>query len=311
VPIIACVTDAPEETQGLLRQDVAVIREYGSSRTDEWVELWFENEPTVRLVTAFSANVAHHEAELRRLVAHPERLDVRSMPWSRRTLQDILAQIHDMATTDGQGAFLRWGSGTGRVHVTVRPDRQTLAADLKDRFGDAIVLTVGLLPYPPGRPLVERERLHRPTALPTSVDVEGLHPQLVLSTPRLAPGQDGRGRLVVRNTGSALILRSTDQPLSGRILDRRTGDVVGGGAGAIAGTGRSIRLQPGEQDTIELRFGTSSYLPALGYALPPGGYHVQAVFAVSSDLQGQMTEHRGRPRQFVSVPPAELTIAAD
>jgi hypothetical protein len=303
--------DSVEDVHGMLRADVSVIRDYGGQRLDDWVEVWFENEPTVRLITAFSNNVALHEAELRRLVAHPERMEVRSMPWSQQALHGILDEVHELATTEPSGALCGWGLGTGQAVVTLCPDRESFAAALDERFGDALRLTVGVLPYPPSRSLARYERVPGGRSPAEYIAIDGLETELVLTTSRLSPGEDGLGQLVLRNSGSGAIVRSTGQPLAGRILDWESGQLVGGGYRALRGTGKAIRLDPGAQDTIAVCFGTASYNPALGYCLPPGRYRVQVELDVGP-IPGSaesVAADRGS-RQFILVPPAALTIVA-
>jgi hypothetical protein len=301
--------DSPEAVHGTLRADVAVIRDYGGRHLDEWVDVWFENEPTVRLVTAFSKNVFLHEAELRRLVARPENLEIRSMPWSRLARQGILDEIHEMANREPSGSLCGWGLGTVQVTVTLSPDREPFAASLDARFGDAIALTVGVLPYPPGRPLGSHERLPGGRNVPEYVAIDGLETELVLTSSRLSPGEDGRGHLVLRNRGTGPIARATGQPLAGRILDWETGQLVGGGYRAMRGTGKAIRLDPGDEDTIAVCFGTASYDPALGYLLPPGRYHVHVDLDVRPIPGSAEWDAMNRgSRQFVLVPAATLTI---
>ena len=303
------MSDTPESAHGTLRADVSVIRDYGGRHLDEWVEVWFENEPTVRLITAISRNAAMHEAELRRLVAHPESLEVRSMRWSRQARQGILDQIHELASRERGGALCGWGLGTGKVHVTLSPDCESFAASLDERFGDAIELTVGVLPYPPGRPLGSHARLPGGRNVPEYAAIDGVETELVLTTPRLSPGEDGRGHLLLRNSGSGLIALASGQPLAGRVLDWETGRLVGGGYRGIAGTGKAIRLDPGGEDTIAVCFGTASYDPALGYCLPPGRYRVHVELDVRPIPGSAQWDAMNRgSRQFVPVPSATLTI---
>jgi hypothetical protein len=70
--------------QGKLRDDVQVVRQYAELHPESWVELRFENEPSVRIVAVFSGDeLDAHESKLRRLVAYPDQLEVRHSPWPR------------------------------------------------------------------------------------------------------------------------------------------------------------------------------------------------------------------------------------
>jgi hypothetical protein len=58
--------------QAKLRADVEGVRRYGEAHPEAWVELRYENEPTVRIVALFSGeSLEVHELALRRLVSHP------------------------------------------------------------------------------------------------------------------------------------------------------------------------------------------------------------------------------------------------
>jgi len=72
--------------QDELRADVAVVRTYGEAHPEAWVELRYENGPTVRIVALFSGDSLDvHERAQRGLVSYPDQLEVRPSPWTRRS----------------------------------------------------------------------------------------------------------------------------------------------------------------------------------------------------------------------------------
>ena len=86
----------------------------------------------------------------------------------------------------------------------------------------------------------------------------------------LEAGDDGHGRLVLRNSSSERIgPLHTGQPLVGSLLNSSL-ETVGGYSGWVAGTGRIIDLAPGGSASIGVIFGTASTREDLGYVLPPG-----------------------------------------
>jgi hypothetical protein len=88
----------------------------------------------------------------------------------------------------------------------------------------------------------------------------------------LTLGDDGRGRLVLRNSGSERIgPLDCGQPLVGFLLNSSL-ETVGGYSGAVAGVRRFIELAPGASASIRVIFGTASTREDLGYVLPPGRY---------------------------------------
>jgi hypothetical protein len=73
---------------------------------------------------------------------------VRSSPWPAVRLDEIRTEIHKMATASGAGLFNGWGIGGGMVNVRLRADGEKLAAQLHERYGDAVDVTVGFLHFP-------------------------------------------------------------------------------------------------------------------------------------------------------------------
>ena len=125
------------------------MRKYGDSHPEAWVELRFEMQPTVRIVSLFAGdNVQGHARALRNLVGHPDQLEVRSSPWPLIHLEEIRAAIHELARITEPGKIRRWGIGGGKVNVGLAASQEHLAAELQDRYGEAIDLTVGFFHFP-------------------------------------------------------------------------------------------------------------------------------------------------------------------
>ena len=111
--------------------------------------------------------------------------------------------------------------------VELAPWATTAAEELYRRFGDDVDLTVGALPYPPGR------QLRRPPA--TGQPAELLDPQQIvagLDGPAVVrSGQTLRHSLQLRNlTGRELQIATTGQ-VTADVVDPRTGEVMGGVSG--------------------------------------------------------------------------------
>ena len=64
--------------QSALRGDFEFIARYGEEHPGAWAGAWFENEPDVRIVAAFTGDAAQHDAALRPGLRHPGRLVVES-----------------------------------------------------------------------------------------------------------------------------------------------------------------------------------------------------------------------------------------
>src|SRR6202034_1373404 len=76
-----------ELIQSALRGGFELRAGYGEEPPGAWAGAWFDNEPTVRIVAAFTGDIARHDAALRPRLRHPDRLRVTSRPRSRSGLR--------------------------------------------------------------------------------------------------------------------------------------------------------------------------------------------------------------------------------
>jgi hypothetical protein len=152
------------------------------------------------------------------------------------------------------------------------------AAELRRRFGDDVELTVGALPYPPGRPSRFRPGAGLPPDLldPQQVTAELDGPGVVRSGHTL-----WHGLLVGNLTRQRLTVLGH---LTAVVVDTHTGRVVGGFAGAQALGAAPYQLAAGATERIPLLIGTDSFTPELSYILPPGSWGLQAPLALARDL---------------------------
>jgi hypothetical protein len=156
------------------------------------------------------------------------------------------------------------------------------AAELHNRFGADVELTVGALPYPPGSdqpPAGVRQWLatHEDDTTPmvdtSRIRVEPSDPLSVRT------GHTQRHELLLANrTESELALR-TNGALRAVVVDPGTDRVVGGVTGAQHAKLVLFRIPPGVTGKIPLVVGTASFDPALGYAVPPGKWAARATLA--------------------------------
>lgn len=267
-----------------LRQDVEVIRHFGETNPDSWTGLRFENEPRVRIVASFVGDLGQHEYELRRLLAYPDRLVLEQSRWTKSQLDDMASEIqrtlHQREATTGRPVMARLGVGIDVVSVRLQADQEELAGELAERYGDAIEVEVGAFAYPMGR---KRRHPHPPRGPePEIVDIEGLALGLQPERRVFEVGDRGQADLVVRNVSTHHIGHfHFGQPLLAVLVDE-SGQVAGGPAPAlIAGTGRSIDLDPGDELKIDVLIGTASYREDLGYLLPPGQYWLRTYLRIS------------------------------
>ena len=160
--------------------------------------------------------------------------------------------------------------------IQLAPWAASTAADLLDQFGDAVDLTVGALPFPPGGAHEPRPRvLQRADRLaPQQVSVELDGPAVVRS------GHTLRHGLLVRNRSSDELQVATNGAVTAVVVDPETEQVVGGFAGAQTLPLIVFAVAPGATERIPLLIGTASFDPGLGYTVPAGHWGVEATLTL-------------------------------
>lgn len=177
------------------------------------------------------------------------------------------------------------------------------AEDLHRRFGDQVHLTVGALPYPPGRPPRWPSRPPGeldPLLAPDEAAVELDGPAVVRS------GHELRHGLLVRDRSGAGLAIATSGQVTGSVIDLATGEVVGGFSGWLASVMVVFRVPPGGTERIPLLIGTASSRERLGYVVPPGDWGVRTTLRFIADEQPPNDRERARRR----TPVMPLTITA-
>jgi hypothetical protein len=292
-----------ELIQSALRGDFELIARYGEEYPGAWAGAWFDNEPTVRIVAAFTGDVAGHDATLRPQLRHPDRLVVEerehSLSGLRRVREEIERILEQRAAETGRRILTSLGEGKAVICVALRADQESLASELAARYGSAVELRVGAFSFP------DRRRGHPqpPDGLaPEEWTFEGLEMSVEADQTVLEIGDDGHGRLVLRNSGSERIgpLRS-GQPLVGSLLNDSL-EAVGGYSGWIAGTGLVVDLAPGRSASIPFIYGTASTRENLGYAVPPGTYWLKI------QMGFRLGHPAGAPSHALTAPLTRITI---
>lgn len=291
-----------ELIQSALRGDFELITGYGEEHLEAWAGAWSDNEPAVRIVAAFTGDVAVHDAALRPRLRHPGRLVVESRQHSlsglRRVRQEIERTAGQRATQAGRPVLTCIAEGKGVIRVALRAGQENLAGELAARYGSAVELRVGAFGFPDGRLSPPRPPV-RP-ALEEWI-FEGLEMSVEADHAVLQAGDDGRARLVLRNNSSERIgPLVSGQPLAGLLLDASR-EAVGGYDPMIAGTGLIVDLAPGRSASIPAMHGTASTREDLGYALPPGTYWLRVQMPFRHGWGGP-------PAHALTAPPAPIAI---
>ncbi len=95
--------------------------------------------------------------------------------------------------------------------------------------------------------------------------------------PEVRSGYDLVSELKLRNLGTRELTIRTNGNLTARVLDRVSGEVVGGFVGAQPMPGVVFHLVAGESTSVPLLPGTTSFVRTLGYAIPAGQWAFDAV----------------------------------
>jgi hypothetical protein len=163
--------------------------------------------------------------------------------------------------------------------IRLAPWATAAAKELHQQFGDDIKLTVGALPYPPGRPPSRPPAARPPVDLldPHETTAELAGPVVVRS------GQTLRHGLLVTNLTSSELQIATNGQVTADVVDPHTGEIVGGFSGAQNLPLIFFRAAPGETSQVPLLIGTASFTARLGYAIPPGDWGIQAALRLGPD----------------------------
>lgn len=151
-----------------------------------------------------------------------------------------------------------------------------MAEDLQARFGEDVELTVGALRYP------QRTLVGNPAGWPRAPLPE-LDPEeigITLDGPLIIrSGHLARRGVLVSNLGSRELQIQTRGELIADVVDLANGHVVGGYPGAVFAMLMTFAVAPGATEPIPLLVATASFVPDLGYAVPPGQWGVQATLS--------------------------------
>jgi hypothetical protein len=144
-----------------------------------------------------------------------------------------------------------------------------LAAELHERYGDLVSLVVGVMEYPACR----RRLGSGPPALGepwTGLDLELTEPLALRS------GHSATVPLRVVNEEPVARELSTSGQLHTLVVDR-SGRAVGGYVGAVTAMLRIYTVEPDGALDVPALVGTASLVEDLGYAVPPGEWHLVAM----------------------------------
>ena len=258
-----------------LRPDVDILEAFGETIPDIWTGVRFVGHTLVALVTEPDAC----RDELLRIVAHPDQIEVREAQHSRAFLDDVYREALELV---GQASHRckSHGPGLERAHIALNADEDALAATLYDRFGDALEIRLGRHLFP-----LSSASVALPPSPAASIVIPGLRLVAELERDSWRSGDTIRGHLRMTNASADdTITFDTGEPMTGVLLDL-DGTPVGGYTGAIAGVGRRVHLNPGDQATLGFISGADTFDPHGGAVLPAGRYLLVVSLDVGAGTQ--------------------------
>jgi hypothetical protein len=276
---------SPEEIwQSDHSRDSQVIQRFVAERPDVVSSLRANWGPPARYeVLLWGTDTREVQDEIRTSLEFPD--DVCFLParFSPAYLRDVLQEISRLSKELPLPAFQGFGPMWDGVTAELDASQEELAASLHQRFGDALVLTVGSFPYPMDRPLTFMEELsqgRRVSSTPELPVVPNLEGRLILPDSIIKSGSRFDAEVVVTNLGSTPVEYTRGAPTVS-LLDPATHEVVGGFRGWVNAMGILLSLMPGESATLRALTGTTSTRRELGYVLPPGKYLARATLHLS------------------------------
>jgi hypothetical protein len=157
------------------------------------------------------------------------------LTWLRDEQSGTLLEFPDPRYKEGQPPPFQ---------ITLAPSAVAVAEDLHRRFGDSVLLTVGCLPYPPGRP--PDRPLDILTRPPPGELLDPQEAEARLDGPAtVRSGQTLHHGLLVRNLTGRELTIATNGQVTAVVVDPRTGNVIGGFAEAQHPIGIDFRVAPG------------------------------------------------------------------
>lgn len=261
--------------QQRLTNDIDTIDRYGDAHPDMFGSSRFENAPWVRIVVGFTGDLEAHCLALRELLEFPDEFQLIQQEISERELQAIYAEITTLVRDTSSSGSIAMGAGPP-IFVQLSADAEDLAAELVERYGDTVKISVGALPYPDPTVATDFDCRGFEGEIGAGDVVDGdLVATLSLEETTVASGGDFSGTATVTNTGTAELAFASGEPLVAIVFRPGTNDPVGLYVGGIDGVGTGADLPPGESISIRVIGGTASCDPTLGYALPAGDYDVR------------------------------------
>jgi hypothetical protein len=263
-----------EDGQRPLREDLEKLRVYGEQHTNEYTQLRWDNGPPVRVVGYFTTNLDAHRAALETQLEHPDKLELRESLQSKDD-QHVIMNSLDYGSQLFMGAGPR-PNGAVDIHMHASSAARDRAAQLHERHGDLVCISLAGHPYPKGAwPDTSKCPEETRTDNNPSVDFT-----LSLAKTTFERGETGTGTARITNNGDTAIERITGSAIAGSVTRPDSNEIVAFVTRSETSMGYERRAEPGQTIEVPVWFSTEDCARNSDYVLPPGEY------IVSTSLEG-------------------------
>lgn len=254
---------------GRLEPMLGVVLAYGGQHPDQFgtYGLVWQGSADASVFVSFTGDLDEHRAALSGMVEYPDELIVCQVAIPGEAAGALQAQL----SSELSGRYSSIGRGMGAVEVALTADQEDVAADLVERYGDAVEVTVGALAYPLSEAV---DDCYEPPAQGTR---PGLRFEIVPPTEPVDAVTIDAPKLtsILTNTGGDTVVVESGENALGTLYDT-DGRVVSTYLFGQAAIGMSTSLAPGESAEIPVIVSTTSCRADLGYVVPPGEYELIA-----------------------------------
>jgi len=260
---------------------LGIVLQYGSEHPDVFggYGLHWHSSEDASVFVSFTGDLAEHRDALTELVAYPDELIVCQAPASEADRNAIQATLLDELSD----RFISIGSGgkAGAVTVGLYPTDESLAAELVERYGAAVDVTVGALTFP----LDDAVSVCGPRLEPNLVD--GLQIEIVNATEPVRATEAGTIAVEIQltNTGDEPIRFGSGQPST--VITNASGEPRTLDTRGVAALGIEIAIDPGAHQTFDVEVSLASCEPSNGYVIPPADHFIVVSF-YNDQLQANM-----------------------
>jgi len=289
------VTTIPTASPEDASERAIAVTAYGCAHLDTFSGLRLSGDV---VEISFTGDVAAHQAALDQQFGSGK---VRAILGdvllaTRAKVREDLMPLFDQRDRNGASPIFGLGDDSYRMGVELAADQTKLAGTLATKYGKAVDIAVGLLHWSVNGPVATAPITCQSTGGPMPGKrgpVNGVNID-VAPIAAVRSGAQFAGSVTIRNdTASPIEVHADSGFLVAPVHTVGGSTPIAIAEGAISAVGyMPAPIAPGATATFDLRGGTASCDPALGYALAPGDYEVVIPVPIAIDGTTTIMETR-------------------